>query len=81
MHLTPEQIRTVRRAQHVATGVDGGGASDDLLAEMCRRLSLLPDVRWSKVEEARGRLLAAGAPSAEKLVEMLLDELRPGALR
>lgn len=81
MHLTPEQIRTTCRARFVAAGSDGGGASDDLLTEMCRRLSLVPDVRWSKVEEVRCRLRAAGPPTAEVLVEMLLAELRPGAAR
>ncbi len=81
MHLTPKQIRTACRAHLVAAGLDGEGASDDLLAEMCRRLSLVPDVRWSKVEDARSRLLAIGAPTAEILAEMLLDELRSGAAR
>ena len=81
MHLTPEQIRTACRSHLVAAGIDGRGASDDLLAAMCRRLSLVPDVRWSKVEEARDRLRTFGAPSAEALAEVLLAELRAGAAR
>ena len=81
MHLTPKQIREACRAHLASAGLHGGGASDDLLAEMCRRLSLVPDVRPSKVEEARGRLLVGGAPSPQVLAEVLLDELRWGAVR
>lgn len=75
MQLTPNQIRSSCRAHVVATQA-ADGSIDALLEAMCRRLALLPDVRWAKVEGARARLLATGPPSAEVLADMLVDELR-----
>lgn len=75
MLLTPDQIRTACREHLVAAGTAGWGASDELLAAMCRRLALVPDVRWPLVQQARSRLLVAGPPSSDDLAAMLVDQL------
>ena len=71
MQLTRHQIRSARRDQPLPACARGA-SGDALLDALCLRFALTPDVRWPEVEEARARLAAAGAPSAEALARMLV---------
>lgn len=71
MLLTRHQIRSARRDRPLPPCARGA-SGDALLDAVCLRFALTPDVRWSAVAEARARLAAAGAPSAEALAGMLV---------
>lgn len=74
VQLTPQQIRSSHRG---LVEWPSGPAGEELAGAVCRRLALLPDVRWGMVEEVRARLLVAGPPSSQVLADALVDELRP----
>ncbi|MEX2660098.1 MAG: hypothetical protein WD232_10410 [Acidimicrobiales bacterium] len=73
MELTAQHIRSSHRG---LAEWPGGPEGDELAGAVCRRLALLPDVRWELVEEVRARLLVTGPPSPQDLAEVLLGHLR-----
>lgn len=81
MPLTPKQTMTSCRVHAVPAEGVVGCAGDELLRAVSRYLSLLPDIRWTMVEAARERLVAAGPPSAEALADMLVEVVRRTSAR
>ena len=71
MQLTRHQLRTALRG-HAPLPCVAGDLGDALLDAMCLRFALVPEVRWTMVDEAKARLLASGPPSADALAGMLV---------
>lgn len=73
VELTAQHIRSSHRG---LTEWPGGPEGDELAGAVCRRLALLPDVRWELVEEVRARLSVTGPPSPQVLADALLGHIQ-----